>query len=57
MDHEDGLGLSVKGFTMIRFKEDESLQKTYETRTVAIFKKITKRSLSKEFNAIKRRPK
>ena len=51
----DGSGLSVKGTTMIRFKEDESLQKTLRKpqEQLPIFKKITKRSLSKEFNAIK----
>ena len=51
----DGSGLSVKGTTMIRFKEDESLQKTLRKpqEQLPIFKKITKRSLNKEFNAIK----
>ena len=51
----DGSGLSVKGTTMVRFKEDESLQKTLRKpqEQLPIFKKITKRSLNKEFNAIK----
>ena len=51
----EGSGLSVKGTTMIRFKEDESLQKTLRKpqEQLPIFKKITKRSLNKEFSAIK----
>ena len=51
----EGSGLSVKGTTMIRFKESESIQKTLRKpqEQLAIFKKVTKRSLNKEFNAIK----
>ena len=51
----EGSGLSVKGTTMIRFKESDSIQKTLRKpqEQLAIFKKITKRSLNKEFNAIK----
>lgn len=51
----DGSGLSVKGKTLIRFKESESIQKTLRKpqEQLPIFKKITKRSLNKEFNAIK----
>ena len=51
----EGSGLSIKGTTMIRFKESESIQKTLRKpqEQLAIFKKITKRSLNKEFNAIK----
>ena len=51
----EGTGLSVKGTTMMGFLEDESLQKTLRKpkEQLPIFKKITKRSLNKEFDAIK----
>lgn len=54
----DGTGLSVKGTTMIQFNEDESLQKTLRKpqEQLAIFKKVSKRSLQKEFDSIKSVP-
>lgn len=54
----DGSGLTVKGTTMVRFNEETSVQKTLRKpqEQLKIFKDINKRSLNKQFEAVKSVP-
>jgi len=54
----DGSGLTVKGTTMLRFNEETSIQKTLRKpqEQLKIFKDINKRSLNKQFEAVKSVP-
>jgi len=51
----DKNSLSFKGTTLINFDEKKSVQKTMRkpTEQVSMFKKVAKRSLQKEFSAVK----
>mgnify|MGYP003109010149 CR=1 FL=1 len=54
----EGSGLTVKGTTMLRFNEETSVQKTLRKpqEQLKIFKDINKRSLNKQFEAVKSVP-
>ena len=54
----EGSGLTVKGTTMVRFNEETSVQKTLRKpqEQLKIFKDINKRSLNKQFEAVKSVP-
>ena len=52
---EDAAGFNIKGTSLIGFNETQSVQKTLRkpAEQLGVFKKITKRSLQKEFDVIK----
>ena len=51
----DKNSLSFKGTTLINFDENKSVQKTMRkpAEQISMFKKVAKRSLQKEFSAVK----
>jgi hypothetical protein len=51
----DKNSLSFKGTTLINFDEKKSVQKTMRkpAEQISMFKKVAKRSLQKEFSAVK----